>query len=395
MLWAYSDSGFVDTRVRVKQGRTEHQVTPRGGRDAPRYEIITPAATSAVRGTNYRMGATDGGQRSATEVLDGTVDVAARGARRVIPKGFGVVTRKGAPPDPPSRLLDAPALEGLPTRLDRIPLQISLPPIPGAVAYRVQIADTELFRTLRYDALLETPRIKAVDLPDGTYVMRVRGVDGAGLEGLDGYHELTVDARPEPPVLLAPPEAALLGSDSLELQWAEPEGAAAYVLQVATTPDFTSLLIAVADLSENRYGLDLALDPGSYYWRVATRDRFGEQGPFGDPQSFKRLAKAPDIDPPAVDEEQIVFRWSAGRPGDRHEFQLARDKGFQEVLIADTVSQPTYQVSRPESGIYYLRVRTIDADGDAGPYGTPQRIVIPTESYWPLVLMGLAVLLAL
>lgn len=54
-LRAYGPSNLVDTLLRLEQGRVESQVTPRPA-SGPRYEIWTPAAASAVRGTRYRLG---------------------------------------------------------------------------------------------------------------------------------------------------------------------------------------------------------------------------------------------------------------------------------------------------------------------------------------------------
>ena len=45
-------------------------------------------------------------------------------------------------------------------------------------------------------------------LPDGEYRVRVRGVDATGLEGRDAEWPLTLDARPEPPVLVSPAPGA-------------------------------------------------------------------------------------------------------------------------------------------------------------------------------------------
>ena len=395
MLRAYGASGFVDTRVRLRNGRTEHKVTPRYGPNSPRYEIFTPAASTAVRGTNYRIGTFEAGESVATEVLDGRVGVMAAEKHRLVNEGFGVVTQKGLPPSKPARLLEAPDLQGLQIEFERLPLRLELPTIEDASAYRVQIAETDRFDVLRYDSLVEKPYVRGVDLPDGTYVLRMRGVDDSGLEGLDGYHKFVIDARPEPPVLLEPPEGALISLDSWVLEWAEPEGVVSYHLQVANSPTFTNLLIEVEDIQENRYVLTEGLEPGIYYWRVATLDQSGEKGPFGDPQGFKRLAEAPATEPPSIAEDRVVFRWSAGLPGDSYEFQLARDRQFNQIIEETVVSEPTHSMARPESGIYYLRVRTLDADGDPGPYTKPQRLTIPVASYLPYIFTGLLFLLLL
>ncbi|HOW63169.1 MAG TPA: peptidoglycan-binding protein LysM, partial [Candidatus Contendobacter sp.] len=63
-----------------------------------------------------------------------------------------------------------------------------------------------------------------------------------------------------------------------------------------------------------------------------------------------------------------------------------------DMTVSRRVSEPQLSIPRPESGFHYLRIRTLEADGDAGPYGPVQRIDVPPASYWP---MGLVVFLTL
>jgi len=71
--------------------------------------------------------------------------------------------------------------------------------------------------------------------------------------------------------------------------------------------------------------------PGRYYWRVAVRDSTGREGPFGDPQSFL-LQPTPRLQPPEVTADSMTFRWSAGLPGQRYQFQLAKDINFEDLV---------------------------------------------------------------
>jgi hypothetical protein len=43
-----------------------------------------------------------------------------------------------------------------------------------------------------------------------------------------------------------------------------------------------------------------------------------------------------------------------------------------------TLAESEVTVPRPEPGVYFLRVRALDADGVAGPYGPVQQIDVPT-----------------
>ena len=67
------------------------------------------------------------------------------------------------------------------------------------------------------------------------------------------------------------------------------------------------------------------------------------------------------------------FSW-AGEPGQKFEFQLARDNGFTDVVTSRTLTEPELALPKPAPGTYYLRYRAIDADGYVGPFTSPQQI---------------------
>ncbi len=384
-LSAYGDARTVDTRLRLRQGRVDNRVTTRRG-SRTRYEILTPAASSAARGTRYRlaMNAVDGTARA--EVLEGAVEI--RGARktRTVTEGFGALAETGKPPAAPVPLLAPPATDALPPVVTRSPIQLSFPAVEGATLYRAQIAPDERFETLLFDAVATAPVVRGPDPPDGDYVLRVRGIDAKGLEGRDAEHRFRLHARPEPPFLIQPADRSAVLDHALFFEWAEPQNAAAYHFQLAGDEGFTALLSDLPKHARSRLTLDRALEPGRYFWRVATHDATGRVGPFGDPQSF-RLQATPKLQAPEVDAHAMTLRWSAGLPGQQYQFQLAKDLQFEVVMVDRRVSEPQLTIPRPESGFHYLRMRTIDADGHVGPYGPTQRITVPPENHWPLLFL--------
>ncbi len=389
-LSAYGQTRFVNTRIRLQQGRVESQVTPRTAA-GPRYEIWTPAAASAVRGTRYRLGMDPATATARTEVLEGVVTFRGRQTTRTVKQGFGALAETGRAPLPPAPLLLPPNTAELPPVVTRVPIQWSFPALQGAVAYRTQIAPTDQFETLLFDGVAPTPAVRGPDVPDGDYVARIRGIDGKGLEGRDAQHRFRVHARPEPPFLMQPVHQSAVLATTLRFEWSEPQNAAAYHFQLAGDERFATPLLDQPDYASARLTPDRPLEPGSYYWRVAVRDSAGRKGPFSDPQSF-RLQPTPRMQPPEVTADAMTFRWSAGLPGQQYEFQLARDINFEDIAVSTRVSEPQLSLPRPESGFHYLRIRTIEADGYVGPYGPVQRIDVPPASYWPV---GLVVFLTL
>lgn len=387
-LSAYGHTGMVDTRLRLQGGRLDNRVTPSRG-PGSRYEIWTPAAMSSVRGTDYRVSMEPAVAVARTEVLAGEVSVRGMQRTQLVPRGFGTVAKLGKTPETPVRLLAPPDVSALPKVVERVPIQLSFPALTGAVAYRAQIAPSREFNVLLFDNTFKLPHISGPDLPDGDYVLRVRGTDARGLEGFDAYHDFTLNARPEPPLLMEPRHNTTVYDKLPAFQWSEPENARRYHFQLASNDRFAAPIIDNVDYPQSRLMSDEVLQPGIYYWRVATRDTGGEEGPFSDSQQIK-LLPAPKVEAPTITDNTMSLRWGADSPGQHYQFQLARDPAFEDIIVDSLVAEPQVIIQHPESGFHYLRIRTIAADGYAGSYGPTQRIDIPPQSYWPLI--GVAVL---
>ncbi len=390
---AYEGTGMVDTRTGLVKGRVESAVQPSVG-PGTRFEIHTPTAVTSVRGTDLRVGSSDA-SATQVEVLEGRVGVSGAGRSRALTAGFGTVVRPNEPPLQPRPLLPAPELGVEPLLLDRLPFRLRWTAVEGASRYQVQIADNAEFNTLLVDAQTTQGDLPGVDLPDGEYFVRIRAVDELGLEGLDAEAKMVIDARPEPPFPVQPPPEEVVRTEEPRFVWSEPPNADGYAFQLASTAEFTDPLVSEDDLRGAAFAVAEPLAPGSYYWRIATRQG-KETGPFSDPQPFtvRPPPESPELEPPEVTKTRLVLRWRAGDPGQRYEYQLARDQDFRDIVLRETVAKPEAVLEDPTTGYYFLRVRTLDPDGYAGSYGPPQRIYVPPDSYWPaLAPLGILLLL--
>lgn len=381
-LSAYGTTGMVDTRMRLQRGRAAGRVIEGNG-PGSRFMIETPAATTSVRGTELRVASGDDGTRAVTEVLTGRVAVR-NGERDVmVPAGHGtVVETADATPVEPIPLLSAPRLPDLPATVDRIPFELTWPELAGAERYRLQIAPDRWFTTLLHDVVVDGPRATVADLPDGDFVIRVRGIDHHGLEGEDGEHALTVDARPQPPFAVAPRGGDVVRDARLRYRWTRSRSAVAYRFQLARDAAFEDLLIELTGLVDSSVRPVDALEPGDYFWRVGARDADGELGPFGDPLgfTFRRQPPSPQIGTPEVGRKGITFRWSEGDSRQSYRFQLDRSPDFAEPWIDREVDVPEITLPRLGPGTWYMRAQTLDPDGFAGPFSDTQAIDIPCRA---------------
>lgn len=384
-------SGVVDTRLRLERGSVDSIVVPQpGGRSG--YEIRTPTVNLGVRGTAFRAHADAAAAASRVEVLSGRVGAAA-GSEVLVEAGFGSVATAGQPPRPPRRLLPAPPLPAAGLRLERIPLRLAWQPVPGVERYRAQVLAEGEPERLLLDGQFATPAARWADLPDGRYRLRLRAIDADGLEGLDANVPLIVKARPEPPFTSQPAAEARVYGESAAFAWTRPAAAQRYRIQVADDAEFTRLRADDATLTEPRF--QLALPPGRYHWRLASIAAGDDAGPFGDAQVFTQRAipPSPASEPPQVAEGRLVFRWQAGEAGGAYDVQVARDADFTQLVREERTAEASLTLADPPAGRYFLRVRSVDADGFAGPYGGVQQVDVPGSRWWLLIPPALLLLL--
>lgn len=393
-MTVYGESEVMNTRMRLQKGQVETQAAPLKG-PAAHYEIITPVIAVGVRGTDFRVGADADAKVSRSEVLHGAVAVEAEGTQLSVPAGFGTLAEKGKPPLPPVALLKEPDLTELPVLLRRVPLRFHWRAVEGAVSYRAQVYADKEFQELLLGGLFSSSEAEWPDLPDGNYFLRVRAIDKQGLEGLNAERSFTLDARPLPPSISTPADKGIFYGQQIQFQWTRSEDAETYHIQIASSAEFTTLVVEITDFKDVQYTAMLA--PGEYYWRIANRIGSDDEGSFSDARSFilKPIPVAPMLSPPQIDSKQITFQWSASDIGYKYQFQLARDEGFHDMLADQTLSESRITVANPGAGNYFMRVKAIGADGFAGSFGASQQMQIPHNRPWWLAIPVLLFMLTL
>jgi hypothetical protein len=386
-------SGAERTRLRLDQGRVENAVTPQR-KPGAQFEVQTPAAVAGVRGTRYRVAEADGA--ALTEVLQGTVNVAgaAAGSAPVdVGSGFGVRVSAQGQAEAPVALLPAPSLASLPVLQERPLVRFRIPALAGAQRYRAQVSNDASFQSV----LRETVGVQDVrfaDLPDGDYVLRVRGIDASGLEGRDATHPFRLKARPEPPFPSAPAIGGKIRGQQVEFRWTAAAEADHYVIQIASDPEFAAVVVEDASLRELAYRPDHEFSPGKYRWRIASVRQDGDRGPWSDAVEFAVFPPPAVPEPPALDADKLVLRWPA-ESGQRFLFQMAHDAQFTRLHSEQRLEQPTVTLPRPEAGSYFIRVQATDPDGFVGPFTATQRIDVPEPPPSPWLLLLLLPLLLL
>ncbi|MCO5398145.1 FecR domain-containing protein [Ralstonia soli] len=372
---AFARAGLIDVRVQVKQGETESSVSPKKT-GVGRYEISTPALVTGVRGTRFRVQASD--SASTSSVLEGEVAAKAGRQSQAIKAGFGVQASGGRLKR--ATLPAAPRLDAIPELVQTPCFRATWQPVKGAVGYRAAVARDAALTELSAYQSAKTPGANLCGDEDGDYTLVVQSIDALGLTSKSATRPFTVRLHPEAPYTIQPANGKTYRSGEVAFAWAVVSDARSYDMEIAGAQTFASPVV-------RQHGQDVRvskpLDTGTWWWRVRSVAADGKTGPWSDALRFRVLDIPPDAVPTAgVDagnDGKLHAHWSALAPelaasGARTRVQLASEPTFA-TPIADIVSEGTEAaIAQPPAGVYYIRTGVDLGDAPSVVYAKPQRI---------------------
>jgi hypothetical protein len=269
-------------------------------------------------------------------------------------------------------------------------LVLSWPQVPGASRYRVQIAPDPEFQSFLLDTQLDVPRADLEAPADGVYWVRVRAVDGLGLEGHDAARPFTQHQLPAAPSAIEPSTGADVVADA-RFVWSAVGESADYRLQIARDPDFSQVVLERDAGNLTRVEIP-GIDPGRYYWRVSAANGRGEWGEWSPGREYEQWKVSPTPYPPAVAGREMQLHWDP-QEGLRYHLQIAREPGFSHPLIDETLDEPETSMARLRAGTYYARVQTVAQDDSKAPFGKALQFGVPVP-LWIKLLGPVLVLVA-
>jgi hypothetical protein len=376
-----------DTQLQLRSGHLQTVVKPHG--DIGRFEIRTPVAVSAVRGTQFRTAFDTASMDATTETLEGTVGVtsAAAAVAVAVPADFGTRVERTGAPLVPVRLLPPPDLAGLPGTNTTPQLHLQWTPVAGATRYRVQLAPDPDFHTLTADMDLAVPQLTLPAPPEGNFWLRVRSIDALGLEGLDAVRAIRQHLLPTPPMPLAPRPGTRIVGARTSFSWSSVADATHYRWQLARDGQFSAPVMQRDIEGATSVEVD-DIAPDHYQWRVASINAQGEAGDWSAPQPFAQRPNPPSMQPPRLTRRTLEIHWE-GAAASRYHVQVARDAGFTKVVIDRQVDGPSLSVRRPRPGTYYVRVQLADPGASGDPFGAPRQFEVPLR-LWLRILLPIA-----
>ena len=172
---SYNDADDItNTRVRLDRGRLRNLIKSQKAAQSS-YEIATPAAIAAVRGTDFRVTMTnDSPPAMLTEVTEGVVAVANGDQEFILEKGFAIRAVAGEPMQAPVALLSRPSVKSEDEQSLTLPEGFSWEPLKDAVAYRITVYQGA--RVVQ-ESRVEKPEVALNNLPIGEFELYIRGID--------------------------------------------------------------------------------------------------------------------------------------------------------------------------------------------------------------------------
>lgn len=366
----------------LQTGRTITRILKATGRES-RFEIKTPSAVCAARGTVFRT-SVDSSDHTHFEVLEGRADVEAVMQKYAVLEGEGTLVRKGEPPLKPKKLLPLPKLKQRSTIYNKLPLRFELDPVEGAVSYRISMAKDRDGKDSVYEKIVQPGELIEIQgMDDGTYFLHVVSIDEIGLEGLPSEPiEIRVRVNPLPPFISLPVNSAEYREKSLACNWLAVKDAVAYHMQIAGDHAFNQIVVERSAIARTTYETR-ELDYGNYYFRIRSVAEDGYEGAWSDTIPFAVVPPppVPSIEPPEVDKKEVHIRWQDLGKSMSYHFQMAGDQDFSTVLIDRRLEKPETAIQKPgEPGIYYVRVSAIDSKGYEGRFSNAQSFTIKKSS---------------
>jgi hypothetical protein len=372
----FGKTGMVDTRLRLKRGSLSTQVTPlvKGSR----YEITTPSAVAAVRGTEFRISTKE--NETKVEVIEGSVEFSGEHGSTTVTAGKGAKIRKGSSniahtslPKPPTPEFNEAIVEDLPTTLKWKEQR-------NAKAYKVQLTDIQQNGKLVRQDKLSKPELALEHIENGQYDVSMRAIDNKGFEGLDAVTKLAVNIGLEPANLLAPLDQSTLDNTKPEFTWSFTNPNTLSKLEIAKDPTF-KLLVTQYDFDKPaKRKQDKHLSPGPYYWRVVSLADDSETAN-SEVRSFSIRGVLKPVKILSVNyvDSQVGLFWNKIDNTQAYTLQVSDSKSFGTILKEQTITKARAHLRLSPGKRYYARVKGIGNELFKAKFGPIKELYIEEE----------------
>jgi len=168
------------------------------------------------------------------------------------------------------------------------------------------------------------------------------------------------------------------------LRWKPVSGAASYQLEISDAEAFTTVLHS-AEVKTTYHRWRPPTGARSYWFRVRSLDAQRRESPYSAAKLLPAFSLAPELVEPATDAlftwkqrpPSIALRWQGSKVAASYRLQVAGNAAFATPLLNKQVGGEPQLSWQPEApGVYHWRVQTVDVNGTASPFSSPDRFEV-------------------
>ncbi|MDN6320573.1 MAG: FecR domain-containing protein [Marinobacter sp.] len=360
-LTQYGKSGMVDTRLRLNRGEIHTRVKPviEGG---ARFEIETPSAVAAVRGTTFSLNA--GSQGTHLQVTEGIVDFGVPNQTHRVPAGYSatVASSNGNRNKLNIRKMPpAPQINPLPKVLTQLPTEMTWKQGP-ATNYRLDIFETQSGRWVE-SRDINGNRFDISRLDNGRYEIHLAVLGPHGMAGMPGIVPIEVDLQARTANLVKPESGSSVNDDMPEFRWTLNGKNEVARVEIAEDKAFRNL-VATSEWAPGTSALpSRPLSPGQYYWRVVT-EAGGNSVATTEPRKLIVNGTLPPVRIISINyvDSQVRVFWEKVDTAANYRMQLAEEPSFDNIIKEATLPDTTAALRLIPGRRYFVRLKAL-SDG--------------------------------
>lgn len=377
----FGKTGMVDTQLRLNKGSLTTDIPPlvKGSR----YEIKTPSAVAAVRGTEFRLSSDENG--SQVEVLEGVVEFTGKHGQVMVNAGQGARINNNSARIDVNTLPEAPKTRLAQETITNLPAKIEWEKSQDAQAYEVRLTEQDKNGKLVQQGKQTSNALELNQIKNGDYELAVNSIDRNGYQSEDASSKIKVDIKGQEAELVTPEDQAIITELTPSFLWNYNETNAdsptnrtrQSKVEVALDEGFTAIVTDNDFISSNRMSLENPLIPGRYFWRVKTLTNNTEVS-HSNIQSFVIKGKLAVIQITSVNylDKQVGLFWSPVANAEGYVLQVSDSSDFKNILKEEKLAKPRAHLLLNEGKLYFARVKGIASDLYVTEYGPVQEIFI-------------------
>ena len=352
-LSSFEEVGMVDTRMRLSRGGLRTQVKPLT--KGSRYEISTPSAVAAVRGTDFRLRTNLSG--TTLEVLEGIVLLIHDHGQKLVQAGFGARLTT------PSPVIEDIRLDGLP----RIP-------------EKSDGLGNESEPSLDWKGLPEGFSVQSTNsTDDNKSATNNPSEDLAANQAINSTDkEIVSDPDSQDQAILdLPLPGSIVDGFTAEFAWSVNSPSTLSRLELSSSNDFDRLAIPTKWSESTTYRVEQQLPAGNYFWRVRTLSK-GNAESVTNSRSVAIQGLLDQVSILTVNYigDQVGIFWHSVDNAKGYVLQVSDDKEFRRLMKEETLSKTRAFLKLPEGQKFFARVKGLGDEVYGSEFGPQKEIMV-------------------